>query len=183
MINKKTCNCCQTTKPLTAKHFGRQRSGDGYTSQCKECISVKAKARREAKKDGTFVSSRVGPAFGGNGKSNIARAKAKKLIILAQARAKKKGLDFSITSEEIEEKLNYALCEKTGIPFDFSSRGDGSRSIYTPTLDRIDPELGYTSANTQVVVMAYNGLKSNGTDFQAVQVARALIECHDSQSR
>ena len=117
----KTCTGCEDTKPL--RLFGKTSSGygDGHSSQCKECVSIKAKARRQAKKDGTFVPSKGGPSQAPGGyRSNIARAKAKKLIILAQARAKKKGLDFSITSEEIEEKLNYALCEKTGIPFDFS---------------------------------------------------------------
>ena len=150
-VKKKTCTCCEETKPLEC--FGKQRSGDGHSSQCKDCVYEKAKARRAAKANGTYVPK-------GSSSGSTMRAKSKALIHHAKTRAKKKGIKCSITSEEIEEKLNHALCEKTGIPFDFSSKGDGSRSIYAPTIDRIDPSLGYTSTNTQVVIMAYNGLKS-----------------------
>jgi len=112
------------------------------------------------------------------------RARAHRLITHAKSRAKKKRIKFNLDVNEIEDKLNFGLCEKTGIPFDFSANGKkGTRSIYTPTIDRINPSMGYTSANTQVVIMAYNGLKSTGTDFQAVQVARAIVECYDSNER
>ena len=66
-------------------------------------------------------------------------------------------------------------CERTGILFNFESSDEGEATIFSPSLDRIDPSQGYTVANTQVVISGYNSLKGTGTDLQAMQIALALV--------
>ena len=114
-------------------------------------------------------------------KNGNLRRRANKLICHARSRAQKKKVSFDLEIGWVEDKLEYGLCEKTGIPFSFDSNGDGSRNVHTATLDRIDPGLGYIFSNVQVVIWGYNALKGEGTSQQALQIARALCECHDSK--
>lgn len=109
----------------------------------------------------------------------IERRKAWTLTNAAALRAKKRGLPFTITSQWVENKLKAGKCERTGIPFNIS-RGPGGlpgpRSPWSPSLDRINPQLGYTEDNTQVVVWAYNAAKGTWGDEEVLMVARAVLE-------
>ena len=158
----KTCNVCGETK--RCKNFPKQKSGDGFQNICNVCRYERAKMRKETR-------SSSNPSL-----PDGLRAKANSLCSGARSRSKKKGLDFDIDIDLIEDKLRYGLCEKTGIPFRFDVNENGARSIYAATIDRIVPSLGYVDDNIQVVIMGYNGLKGEGTDMEALQVARAVVE-------
>ena len=64
------------------------------------------------------------------------------------------------------ERLVRGVCEQTGVPFDYRRTHKKSHAmrLFSPSLDRIDPSLGYTQDNCQVVVIAYNLAKQSGTD-------------------
>lgn len=72
------------------------------------------------------------------------------------------------------------VCEVTGIPFDLDPPGENSfRSRFTPSIDRIDPRLGYVTSNVQFVVDAYNSAKGQGTHDEVLRLARAIVERGD----
>lgn len=82
----------------------------------------------------------------------------------ARKRAKDKGMDFSITKEDINIP---DICPVLGIPL---FKGEGSRTDNSPSLDRIDNTKGYIKGNVCVISFRANALKNNGTllEFKAI---------------
>lgn len=63
----------------------------------------------------------------------------------------------------------------TGIPFELSTgRGNGGADPWAPSLDQMDPSIGYTPENTRVVVWMFNAAKHIGTDADVRRMAEAL---------
>src|ERR1700738_5064705 len=62
----------------------------------------------------------------------------------SKQRAKKEGIPFSLTRDWARERWN-GNCEVTGLPFIFSTRRNPY--LFSPSLDRIVPELGYAPDN------------------------------------
>jgi hypothetical protein len=81
----------------------------------------------------------------------------KRLVDGAKARAKKNGIPFSITYDTM---VVPEVCPVFKIPLQC---GRGTRTDNSPTLDRIDPSLGYTEDNVRVISWRANRLKSNMT--------------------
>lgn len=77
--------------------------------------------------------------------------------------AEKRGLEFSITIEDIESLLNKQghQCALSGLPVRFSATTGVShtRRDTTASIDRIDPEGGYVLGNVQIVHKAINYMK------------------------
>lgn len=82
-----------------------------------------------------------------------------KLLILAKDRAKKRGIEFSIT---VEDFTPITHCPLLGIAIDFDKRGKGW-GPNSPSIDRIDPLIGYVPGNVWVVSGLANRLKSDAT--------------------
>ena len=98
--------------------------------------------------------------------------RAVKMWLGAKGRAEFKHLPFDITVDNIEQCLNLGRCPITGIEFDLKPNQTKTKcNAYSPSIDRKDPSLGYTTANVQVVVWIYNCLKS---DFDA-ETAKVFI--------
>jgi hypothetical protein len=85
--------------------------------------------------------------------------KMRKLLSLAKARAKKKGLEFCITAEDL---IHATHCPLLNIPLDFDKRGKGTNPE-SPSIDRIDPNEGYVPVNVWVVSAKANRMKSDAT--------------------
>ena len=75
----------------------------------------------------------------------------------ARKRAKEKGLEFSITADDISIP---DICPVLGIPL-FS--GQSKWCDNSPSLDRIDNLKGYTKENIAVISLRANQLKNDGT--------------------
>jgi len=72
------------------------------------------------------------------------------------------NLEFRLTREWIQEKLNRGVCELTGIAFDM----EGKRTQNSPSIDRISSKEGYTPENCRMVLWALNrGLCNYGLDY------------------
>lgn len=72
-------------------------------------------------------------------------------------RARKKGLDFDLTKEDIVYPL---ICPILGIPIKI---GKFKNQDNNPSVDRIDNHKGYTRNNIRVISKRANSLKSNAT--------------------
>jgi hypothetical protein len=91
-------------------------------------------------------------------------------------RAKKKGMECTITLEWVQQKLLDGVCEVTGIAFVTGSL----RHPFQPSIDRIDSSKPYTPDNCRVVLWIINTAKHtlSEDDFQSAlrQVAEAVVE-------
>ena len=87
-----------------------------------------------------------------------------------KTRAKKKGLPFDITPEDI---YTPEVCPYLGIPL-FAAKGAATDN--SPSLDRIKPELGYVKGNIEVISHLANRMKNKASIEQMVKFAEAIIE-------
>jgi hypothetical protein len=91
----------------------------------------------------------------------------KRLVSTAKKRAKQKGLEFSITPEDILFPEN-GLCPILGVELK-KHRGRMERN--TPSLDRVNSELGYVPGNVRVVSWFANYCKAELTKEQLQKMA------------
>ena len=81
------------------------------------------------------------------------------LLRNAKKRAKEKGLEFTLTAEDIHIP---EVCPLLGIPILRNLNGVGA-TPNSPTLDRIDTSKGYTRDNVWVTSWRANKLKSDAS--------------------
>lgn len=95
----------------------------------------------------------------------------KRMLNLARKRARKVGLEFSITIEDI---VIPEICPylKTKL---ITSNGNGQNSNNV-SLDRIDSSKGYIKGNVQVISHLANSMKNNASKEQLVRFATSIIE-------
>lgn len=87
------------------------------------------------------------------------------LVREAKARAKEKGLPFSLETRRLVVPTH---CPVLGIPLKV---GDGKLHDASPTLDRLVPQLGYVLTNVTVMSHRANRMKNNGTPEELRKVA------------
>lgn len=84
-----------------------------------------------------------------------------RLIASAKNRATRFKLPFLITMADVQSLLDAGFCPYTGQTFDFSGPLKGLRkNPWSPSIDRIKPELGYVCGNVEVVSTWYNLAKN-----------------------
>lgn len=101
----------------------------------------------------------------------LADRRARQLVDSSRWRAKRRGLDYSLSYHDIRDRVRRGHCEATGIPFlvDATPRGP-----LAPSIDRIDPDAGYTAENVRVVTWMYHALKGSYTDELALSFCEAV---------
>lgn len=97
------------------------------------------------------------------------------LITWVRARAAKRGMDFDLTREWAEQKLETGSCEITGLNFEYSRNGNDRFQPFIPSVDRIDSSKGYTQDNCRMVVWIYNMAKAEWDDDTVLKMATALV--------
>ena len=106
-------------------------------------------------------------------RTNIGRAESIFHSIKNTVKRKvKRGYKFTIDKGWILERLEVGVCEITGLKFDIFGE---TRSLFLPSIDRINPKLGYTHDNCQAVLYGYNAAKNVNTHEEVMQLARALV--------
>jgi hypothetical protein len=104
---------------------------------------------------------------------------ARALFYQYRCKSKKLGLPFDLTVEWFKERLARGICEATGLLMQPLNAGDSpakrARSPWVASVDRIDPQGGYTQNNARLVVWLYNAAKSNYTDQDVLRLAFAVI--------
>ena len=100
----------------------------------------------------------------------------------ARERANKAGLEFTITSEWVKERMAVGFCECTGLRFIESERV-GRCGPFTPSIDRIDSSRGYTPDNCRIIVWGLNMALSEWGDEIYLQIAEAYINKKKNDGR
>lgn len=97
----------------------------------------------------------------------------------ASTRAKKKGLEFTLSYEWVSDHLTLG-CALTGVSF---VKGVGATHMFSPSIDRIDPKMGYTADNCRMILFCLNSFKGTGTDENMAVIARAFLNKYDQLDR
>lgn len=89
----------------------------------------------------------------------------RRLFALAKARAKRLGVQFTITLEDVRIPRR---CPALGIPLRV---GSGFATYQSPTLDRLVAAMGYVPGNVAVISHRANTIKNNASVGEMESVA------------
>lgn len=195
MEETRICRTCKKEKPLSEFNKDKRHSS-GYATQCKECKRAYDRARYEKiKNDPEFHSKKLqhGKKYRESHKEQIHKysseynmrpevierkatwyqekmskmtieERLKLMVKRAKDRAKLKNVEFNITWEDIEYVNTCPILE---IPLNWGeASNEGGRNIDTPSLDRINPSLGYIKGNVKIISTLANMMKSSANREQ-----------------
>jgi hypothetical protein len=94
----------------------------------------------------------------------------KYLLNSARRRAKRSGLEFSITEADFPPIGTH--CPVLGIEYNQSA--SHNTKDFSPSLDRLDNSKGYIVGNVQIISWRANRLKSNGTIEELEKIVKHL---------
>lgn len=145
----KLCRRCKQVKPLLFFQARRDRAG-GRQAQCAIC---------HIEWHAAYVKT--------------VRGRAAMLRNAARTRCKSSGVYLDLPLQWVIDRLTPGVCELTGIKFDYEPLGTSLANPYSPSIDRIDPAMGYTVGNCRVILTAMNrALSSYGTSvFERIATA------------
>ena len=154
--NTKCCNRCRQYLPFES--FAKNNANkDRLSSHCRDCDKIsQEKTKRKT------VQSRLdyGRKYQAEKRKDF-NYRIKMLINSSKQRASKKGIQHDITVEDIKQIFPIDnKCPIFGIDLCFNSSGFIDNS---PTIDKINPNLGYTKDNVQIISWRANRLKSDAS--------------------
>lgn len=103
-------------------------------------------------------------------RENVARA----LLSQARSRAKRRGLDCTVTEAEVEALIASGACALTGLPFVMEWEGPSVKNPWAPSLDRLDVRLGYVPGNVRAVCWIVNHMRGDYPDEVLAKAAGAV---------
>lgn len=142
----KICSKCKESKEELF-FFRQKRTRDKLHCYCKSCS---IKGNLEWRKNNRKRNSENQRKWNQSNREKI-------MLSSAKSRAKRKGLDFNITIEDIVIPI---ICPILGITIDKTIQGS---KYNAPALDRIDNTKGYIKGNVAIISHRANTLKSNLT--------------------
>lgn len=102
----------------------------------------------------------------------------KRLLWAARKRSKEQNIPFNLEECDI---IIPTHCPYLGIELITNAkRGESRSNVYS--LDKIDPTLGYTKGNVEVISHLANTMKSNATKEQLLEFAKTIIKRHGETS-
>jgi predicted Zn-ribbon and HTH transcriptional regulator len=136
-----------------------------------------ADSSRECTKCGT-VFTRTNKTVALCHACNSSRVKAMgevgKMLRRAKSRAKLKGIEFSLTAEDVKIP---AVCPILGIKLEHIKGQSGGHDA-SPALDRIDNSLGYIKGNVMVISNLANRMKSSADKQTLLTFAKWILSTH-----
>ena len=147
--NTKLCSQCGEDKPFTEYYADRRNKTTGLQAECKTCHTL-----------ATNAATRNRPL-------------ETRLLYSARYRAKIGGFPCTITEADIVVPTH---CPILGIEL---VRGEGQSSEASPTLDKINPALGYVPGNVQVISYRANSMKRDASADELRRFAKWVLENMD----
>lgn len=93
------------------------------------------------------------------------KLKRKQLLAVKKSQAKKNNIPFDLKDGDLEYP---EICPILGI---FLEHGNGILGDASPTIDRINPSLGYIRGNVQVISLLANRMKNSANPEQLLKFA------------
>lgn len=161
----KRCSKCGKLKD-ESEFYHHKSSKDGLTHQCKQCMSEYRVSKREHYKRYMAYRREVdNEVIKANRRRHYRNHPESRMLMAAKQRAKKLGLDFNLTINDI---IIPDKCPLLEVPFVAGERGNYE---YTFSLDRIDPSKGYVKGNIWVITKKANTMKNNATKEELLKFA------------
>ena len=157
MISYNWCTKCQIFK--YASHFqSNKTTATGYQKWCRGCVNAKKKKKRDEHR-------------AENPKLLRARAQVEGIKV----RSKKFNLPFDaevVTAAYLVELLDKQThCECCGHEFSHEFLSKHQRNPASPSVDRVNPEDGYTLSNIAILCWRCNQVKNDGTAHEHQRIA------------
>lgn len=89
--------------------------------------------------------------------------------------AKIRGIYFELTKVDIQDII-VTHCPILGIELDYGLFNKGVHGHNSPSLDRINPHLGYVKSNIRIVSDIFNKMKYTSTDTELTQYCTKITE-------
>lgn len=154
----KQCRVCLKNKNR-ADFSVNNATTDGLQSKCKECDNEYQRTRRR-KPSNIKQRKEYSKKYREDRKDSF-EWRIQQLVHAAKARARAKGRDFAITLDDVLGLYpEDGCCPVFGFEMVF---GDSNDRECSPSIDRIDSELGYTSDNIQILSWKANRMKADFT--------------------
>jgi len=94
----------------------------------------------------------------------------------AKTRARKLNIEYALDEEWIRARSNIDRCEASGVSLDFTrTERQNRKKPFAPSLERVNPKLGYTCGNTIVVCNMYNMCKNEFTEADVAAFCLAYV--------
>lgn len=167
----KICSGCLENKPLSEfRRYTGGRSIDGLRPRCSSCLRAYETDYRKRRKRPRVPASKI------YARQYRASNRAFYLVGVIRNRCQKKGIEFSLDIVAIQARMDLGLCEMTGYPLDLTPlTTKHERRPNTPSIDRINPKLGYTMDNVRIVCFAVNMAMSDWGETAFLPIARAWV--------
>ena len=185
-MNTKQCNTCRKIKSLDQFGINRKANSNNfhasqitqYKSDCKSCLSIKAKAYRDAN-PGLWkkYQSNEGKLKSYPKKDRLLLSAIRMRVTDAKARAKKRNQTITITVDFMYQlfKQQNGQCALSNTQLAIQKQIPTSLSI-----DKKDPLLGYSEDNVQWVCWAVNRAKGDLTMRTFIDMCKRITEkCRD----
>jgi hypothetical protein len=140
-MTTKVCNKCNVEKPKS-EFFKYKTNKGGLCHSCKVCHMAICKHRREEIRT-----------------ENPMMLWAKDTLTISRQRAKKKGREHTITLEWLLANTN-SICPLLNIPITYGAQ---KHDDHVASLDRKDPNKGYTPDNCTVISTRANRIKNDAS--------------------
>lgn len=165
-VAEKYCPVCEKTK-VTDDFNVSTRSEDGLQFLCRDCYSKhdainNGKDKNYFRKLRSSVDSKFKQKLQTQKKENSRKNHITVMLANAKKRAIKKGIEFSLTKEDI---IIPDKCPLLGVEFVIGTKENYD---FTPTIDRIDNTKGYIPGNIQIITNKANSMK-NSASFEMLQ--------------
>lgn len=143
-----------------------------YREENKESVREANRNRREENGDAIREAERISHKK----RRMTPTGRARGLIKSARERAKKAGLPFAITVEDILPAMEAGFCAATGIRFEMGPPPAGfNQHPLAPSLDQIVAGKGYTPDNVRLVTWQFNLMAGQLPDEELVRFCRAFL--------
>lgn len=167
-IMEKICTKCKQIMDIS--FFSKDKyKKSGYRTACKQCSNIEYKKfqtsdgyikRLEKAKESRLHIKQINPIA----------VWAHDVYHNAKARAKKSGIEFSITKQWVIDNA-VKNCPLLGVELIYGAEKSKSKSA---SIDRKDSARGYTSDNCKIISFKANRIKSNGSLAEIQLLAQNL---------
>lgn len=124
----------------------------GRGTRCNNCINAIRRIRREQ----DCVTTKLNNLYSG-----------------AKRRSIQRGLEFDLTLNYLRSLVVWR-CPALGVPLDWSLRGASNTGPYSPSLDRIDSDKGYTKSNVVIISRRANTIKNDANAKELLRIGKWL---------
>lgn len=103
---------------------------------------------------------------------------SKHMLTRFKSKAKKEGRAFNLDEKWIDSQLQNNVCSVTGLSFVmpiYQPGKVGQSGPWSPSVDRINNNLGYTKNNCQLVIWMYNLAKNKFTEVDFMKMSTAFV--------